>query len=262
MTEAQRTGTALSRGKQDPFRILAIDIGGSHLKAALIDADGRMLSEKRSVQTPHPCPPDVMVEALVALVRGLAPHARIAIGFPGVVRGGRVLTAPHWDAREWAGFELAASLSRRMQGAPARLINDAEMQGLAVIRGKGLELMLTLGTGAGTGLFRDGETTPHLELAHHPVHKRKTYDDYIGDAALEKVGKRHWNRRLARVIGILYALLRYDRLFIGGGNSANVSLQLPDRVTLVSNDAGIEGGAMLWATPADARMATITVETK
>jgi polyphosphate glucokinase len=262
VTAGPRPGAALSTGTQDPFRILAIDIGGSHLKAALIDADGRMLSEKRSVKTPHPCPPDVMVEALVALVEGLAPHARIAIGFPGVVRDGRVLTAPHWNAKEWAGFELAASLSRRMLGAPARLINDAEMQGLAVIRGEGLELVLTLGTGAGTGLFRDGEAMPHLELAHHPIHKGKTYDEFIGKVALEKVGKRHWNRRLARVIPILYALLRYDRLFIGGGNSANVSLDLPDRVTLISNDAGIKGGAMLWATPAGAGMTTITVETE
>jgi polyphosphate glucokinase len=250
VTAGPRPRAALSAGQKDPFRILAIDIGGSHLKAALLDADGRMLSEKRSVKTPHPCPPDAMVEALTGLVEGLAPHASIAIGFPGVVRAGRVLTAPHWDATEWAGFELAASLSRRMQGAPARLINDAEMQGLAVISGQGLELVLTLGTGAGTGLFREGETMPHLELAHHPVHKDKTYDDYIGDAALKKVGKQHWNKRLARVIGILDALVHYDRLFIGGGNSTKVSIHLPDNVTLVSNDAGIKGGAKLWATPA------------
>jgi polyphosphate glucokinase len=234
------------KGRAPAGRILAIDIGGMHLKAAVIDAGGRMLTQKVQVKTPDPCPPAVMVDALVSLVAPLPPHDKIAIGFPGVVRDGRVLTAPHWVTKEWANYELPINLSRRLHGAPALLINDAEMQGLAVITGKGLELVLTLGTGAGTGLFRNGEIMPHLELAHHPIRGDKTYNDYIGDAALKKVGAKRWNRRVARTIDILYALLHYDHLFIGGGNAVNVSLRLPDSVTLVSNDAGIEGGAKLW----------------
>lgn len=229
-----------------PLRILAIDIGGSHLKAALIDARGRMLTKKVTVKTPKVCPPNVMVDTLVELVKPLPSHNRIAIGFPGVVRGGVVLTAPHWGTEEWAQFELASQLSRRMGDAAARLINDAEMQGLAVIKGKGLELVVTLGTGAGTALFRDGEIMPHLELAHHPVHKKKTYNDYIGDRALKKAGKKHWNKRIACTVGILYRLLHFDRLFIGGGNAEKISINLPNNTVLVSNDAGIEGGAMLW----------------
>ncbi|HTH79360.1 MAG TPA: ROK family protein [Ramlibacter sp.] len=228
------------------LRILAIDIGGSHLKASVVDAQGRMLAQKVEVNTPHPCPPHVMVDALVTLVQPLPTHDRISIGFPGVVRDGRVITAPHWVTKEWADFELPKELSRRLHGASARMINDAEMQGLAVIKGKGLELVLTLGTGAGTGLFRDGDVMPHLELAHHPIRGDKTYDDYVGDAALKKAGVKRWNRRVGRTIGILYALLHFDHLFIGGGNAVNVSIQLPDNVTLVSNDAGVEGGAMLW----------------
>ena len=87
---------------------------------------------------------------------------------------------------------------------------------------------------------------PHLELAHHPIYKKKTYNDYIGDAALKKAGKKHWNKRIARMIDILYRLLHYDRLFIGGGNATKISICLPENATVVSNDAGIEGGAMLW----------------
>ena len=145
-----------------------------------------MLSEKVRLETPDPCPPKAMVGALLRLVKPLTGYDHIAIGFPGVVRAGRVVTAPHWDTRAWANFALAASLSQRLGGVPARLINDAEMQGLAVIHGKGLELVLTLGTGAGTALFRHGEIMPHLELAHHPLHKSATYNDYIGNAALKK----------------------------------------------------------------------------
>lgn len=228
------------------LRILGIDIGGTFLKAALLDARGHMLTERVRVRTPDPCPPAVMVDALVRLVAPLPPCNRIAIGFPGVVRSGRVVTAPHWKAGHWPQFELARILSRRLGGAPARLINDAEMQGLAVIDGKGLELMLTLGTGAGTGLFRDGQLMPHLELAHHPIRKNKTYNDYIGNAALKEVGRKRWNRRVARTIDILFSLLHYDRLLIGGGNAARISIKLPSHTVLVSNDAGIEGGAALW----------------
>jgi polyphosphate glucokinase len=230
-----------------PLRILAIDIGGSHLKAALIDARGRMLTDKLTVKTPAHCAPHTMIATLVKLVATLPPHDLLAVGFPGVVRGNHVVTAPHWNTKKWANFELANNLSRRLNGAPARLINDAEMQGLAVISGRGLELMLTLGTGAGTGLFSNGKVMPHLELAQHPVHKNKTYNDYIGDAARRKAGKKHWNKRVARVLNILYSLLHYDRILIGGGNAAHIAMRLPKNATLVSNDAGLEGGAKLWS---------------
>jgi polyphosphate glucokinase len=187
-----------------------------------------------------------MVRALVRLVKPLPAFNHIAIGFPGVVRDGRVVTAPHWGTRPWAHFELAKTLSRRLGGAPARLINDAEMQGLAVIRGKGLELVLTLGTGACTALFRHGEIMPHLELAHHPLHNNASYNEYVGDAALKKIGRKRWNKRVARTIETLHSLLNYDHLFIGGGNAARITIRLPDNASVVSNDAGIEGGAVLW----------------
>jgi polyphosphate glucokinase len=228
------------------LRVLGIDIGGSYLKAAVVDAKGRMLTEKLKLKTPDPCPPKVMVRALLQLVRPLTGYNHVAIGFPGVVRSGRVLTAPHWGNREWANFALANTLSQRLGHVPARLINDAEMQGLAVIRGRGLELVLTLGTGAGTGLFRNGDIMPHLELAHHPLHKNDTYNDYVGDAARKRIGRKRWNKRVARTIEVLHALLNYDHLFIGGGNASRINLRLPGNVTLVSNDAGIDGGAALW----------------
>ena len=229
-------------------RVLSIDIGGTGLKAALVTLDGKMLSKRHRIATPYPCPPAVMVEALIDLTAPFKSYDRIAIGFPGVVRGDCVLTAPHFDTREWAGFPLAQILGEKL-GAPTRLINDAEMQGLPVISGTGLELVLTLGTGAGTALFRDGALMPHLELAQHPVHKKKTYNDYIGDKARKKAGKKHWNRRVAKVIDILTTLLNYDHLYIGGGNAKKLAFDLPRNVTLVSNAAGLEGGGPLWRQP-------------
>ncbi|MGI4860511.1 MAG: ROK family protein [Janthinobacterium lividum] len=226
--------------------ILAIDIGGTGLKAALIDAQGSLIGERLRVPTPYPCPPEVLIATLVTLCHALGGYGRIAIGFPGVVRDGRVLTAPHFKDEHWSGYPLEAALSQALGNLPARLVNDAQMQGLAAIQGKGLELVLTLGTGAGTALFLDGQPTPHLELAHHPIRGRKSYNDYIGDLARQKIGRKRWNRRVLRTIGILESLLHYDHLYIGGGNAARIDIPLPPEVSTVSNDAGLKGGAALW----------------
>ena len=245
MSKRRTTRRPRRRTRQGP-RILAFDIGGSHLKAALIDANGRMLSDKLRVKTPMPCPPAVLIRALVDLVQPLPAHDRIAIAFPGRIWHGRVLTAPNLGGAAWENFDLARALSKRLGGAPARIVNDAEMQGLGVIKCKGIEFILTLGTGAGTGLFRDGELMPHLELAHHPIVKNKTYEDYIGDAARKKDGRKRWSMHVAHAVDVLYQLIHYDRLYIGGGNATKLMVELPRNVTLVSNDAGIAGGAGLW----------------
>ncbi|QIB34320.1 ROK family protein [Ancylobacter pratisalsi] len=226
--------------------ILAVDVGGTGLKAAVIDDEGVMISERERVDTPHPCPPQVLLDIYAGMAAKLPAFNRIAIGFPGVVRHGSVLTAPNLGTEAWAGFALAEGMSKRLGGHPARLINDAEMQGLGIVSGKGLEMVLTLGTGAGTALFRDGQLMPHMELAHHPVHEGLTYDEYLGVAAYEAHGKKHWNRHVAHVIELLYVLLHYDRLYLGGGNSKHVEIDLPDRVIIASNDAGLTGGAKLW----------------
>ncbi|WP_408734454.1 ROK family protein [Paraburkholderia bannensis] len=229
--------------------ILAIDIGGTGLKAAIVDAQGQMLTDRVRVATPHPCPPDLLVETLHTLVAPLVDRyapTRVSIGFPGFVRNNHVLTAPHLGLDDWNDVPLAQMLGKRLGIDAVRMINDAEMQGFAAIEGHGLEFVLTLGTGAGTALFRDGELMPHLELAHHPVSKKHAYDEYIGDAARRKAGNKRWNQRVQKVIGILESLVHYDKLWIGGGNAERLTFELPPNVATVPNDRGIEGGARLW----------------
>ena len=232
------------RAKSSEIHTLAIDIGGTGLKASILDSEGKMLVDEVRVPTPYPCPPKVLTDTLADLVAPLPSFDRISVGFPGVVRDGRVLTAPHFCDDKWTGFPFAKALSERL-GKPVRLLNDAEVQGLGIIAGRGLELVLTLGTGAGTALFRDGELMPHLELAQHPVHDGKTYNDYIGNDALLSKGVRKWSHRVHKTIHILYSLLHYDTLHIGGGNAAKV-LDPPEGVRIASNQAGITGGIRLW----------------
>jgi len=231
-------------GDTDAVRTLAIDIGGTHLKASVLDGAGKMLVDEVKVKTPYPCPPKVMLKALLRMLGPVKEYDRISVGFPGVVAKGNVVTAPHFGNRVWRNYPLADTLADHL-GKPVRLLNDAEVQGYGVVVGRGLELVLTLGTGAGTALFRDGELMPHMELAQHPIRGKKTYNDYVGDKALEKKGKRKWNRRVRRVIKTLHRLLNYDALFIGGGNSNAIKIP-PDGVFIVDNSAGITGGVRLW----------------
>ena len=233
---------------------LAIDIGGSHLKAGVLDATGAMVKGPARVVTPQPATSTALVGALVDLVRPLDRFDRISIGFPGFVRGGKVLTAPNLGGKDWSGFALPTVLAEKL-GKPARMLNDASVQGLGIITGVGLELVLTLGTGMGWALFYHGMLSPHLEMAQHTARKRKTYDEYIGHAALAAIGPRRWNKRLRRVISVFDTLSRFDTLHLGGGNAKLVATPLPERVRTASNEAGITGGVRLWDKRLDALFA-------
>ncbi len=239
----------MAEGKKEskslkPFT-LSIDIGGTGLKASVLDAKGKMVVDRVRVETPSPCPPKVMVEALVELVKPLPAFDRVSIGFPGVVREGQVVTAPHFGNDVWRNFPLAKTLGDRW-GKPVRILNDADMQGTAVIGGKGVELVVTLGTGVGTALFRNGELMQRMELAQHPAWDNKTYNEYIGDKVLKKKGKKKWNKRVQHALELLNTLLNPDRVYIGGGNARNIDFKLDPNTKAVSNDAGILGGITLW----------------
>lgn len=236
----QETGPAGS----GPYT-LAIDIGGTGLKASVLDAEGNMVHDRVRVETPVGSPPDVIVEALAKLIEPLPAFDRISVGFPGVVRDGKIRTAPNLKHEGWSGFDLAAAMARRL-GKPTRVVNDADMQGLAAINGQGVELVITLGTGFGTALYLDGRLAPHLELAHHPFRKGETYEEQLGNAARRKVGSKKWTKHLQRAIRNLRALLHFDHLYIGGGNAKKLSFTPDPDTTVISNEAGIKGGVALW----------------
>jgi polyphosphate glucokinase len=227
-------------------RILCIDVGGTGLKAAVISPRGKYLVKRVRVKTPKRRKPVHIVKALTDLASPLAPFDHVTIGFPGMIRGGKVMTAPAFGTDDWKGFDLAGALKKRLR-KPVKLFNDADVQGMAAIRGKGLELVGTLGTGFGTAWFRDGELMPHMDLAHLVMRRKDDFDVFIGDKTRRKIGSDHWNRRVKKLIGVLQTVFAYDHLYLGGGNSRCVKFKLPRNVTLVSNDAGMEGGAFAWS---------------
>ena len=169
---------------------------------------GGKIVERVRKRTPYPCPPPVLIRALDKLTFELPAWDRVSVAFPGVVRRGRVLTAPNLSTRRgpgtpispklrdaWAGFPLAAELETRLE-KPVRLSNDADMHGLAVIVGEGLELVITLGTGLGTALFYNGAPTPHLELALVPYEGEGTFQDLLGNQARRRIGNKQWSKRV------------------------------------------------------------------
>ena len=226
-------------------KVLSIDIGGSRIKATILDIEGKMLRDYVRIDTPSSADPEHIMQAIVELTRGFEPYTKVSVGFPGYVRKGVVYTAPNLSTEKWRGLDLSKRLSEILK-RPVRVLNDADMQGLGIATGKGLEMVVTLGTGFGTALLIDGNLLPHLEIAHHPVSKERDYDQYIGEKALEEVGIDRWNKRMRKVIEILKTVINYDHLYISGGNSKKINFKTDDKITLVSNIDGIKGGAKLW----------------
>lgn len=226
------------------IRTLSIDIGGSGVKAMVLDVTGKPLTERARLETPQPAKPEVVINAIVVLAAAQGDFHRVSVGFPGVVRRGVTETAVNLH-QDWIGYDLATTLSNQLY-KPVRVINDADMQGLGAIAGKGVELVVTLGTGFGSALFIDGKLVPNMEMGHHPFRKGETYEEQLRRAALEKIGEKKWNRRLSKAIATLQHLFNYDYLYIGGGEAVKVNMHLPLNVKLIPNVTGLLGGIALW----------------
>jgi len=227
------------------IKVLSIDIGGSHIKATILNSKGELQMDYDKIVTPLPANPENLIAAIKKLVTGFPGYTNISVGFPGYVKNGVVKTAPNLDNEAWKDFDLSTKLQQEL-GQPAKVVNDADMQGLGVVSGTGFEMVLTLGTGFGTALLMNGHLLPHLEIAHHPISKKNTYDEYIGEKALEKEGKKKWNLRMEKVFQVLKTVFNYDTLYIGGGNADKLNFKLDDNMKIVTNEDGIKGGARLW----------------
>ena len=224
---------------------ISIDIGGSGLKAMLLDPKGTPVSERQRVVTPEVPTPIAVLAGLDELRKLLTKFDRVSVGFPGVIKRGTTWTAANLNP-DWVGFPLAAELEKRWK-KPVRVANDAAVQGYGAIKGACVELALTLGTGLGSSLLTDGRLCPGLELGHHPWRKKgMCYEDYLGRRGLDKFGKKLWNKFLQAAIAQTSATFNWDFLYIGGGNTKKIDFVLPKNVSIVSNESGLLGGVYLW----------------
>ena len=225
---------------------LVIDIGGTGIKMITLDPAGEPVNERARELTPQPSLPEAVLGVCEQMVAAQPPSQRVSVGFPGVVVHGVVRTAPNLGSEDWAGFPLQERLTA-ICDRPTRVINDAELQGYGVIDGTGVELVLTLGTGLGTGLYTDGRLVPNLELAHHPWRKGATYEQRISNAERKRIGKGKWRVRVLRMLDQLEPIFNYDVLHLGGGNAKHLFPEtLPLNVKVFQNVEGMMGGINLW----------------
>jgi polyphosphate glucokinase len=239
-------------------RTLAIDVGGTGLKAVVLDPEGEMISERVRVETPYPCPPSMLLDALDKLAKNQPEYDRVSVGFPGAIRRGRVREVPAFSRRgqgeppdpdlvaKWSGFELEDHLQERF-GRPTRVANDADVQGCAVATGAGMELVITLGTGVGCAVFFDGALLPHMELSHGRFAEGLSIEVACGDHHREKIGNKAWRKLVMSALDTFEAMVLPDHIFIGGGNAKRLAPDTlgPNR-TVVPNISGLLGGIKLW----------------
>jgi polyphosphate glucokinase len=185
-----------------------------------------------------------MVKTVATLAAGWS-FDRVSVGIPSPVHHGRVAVDPVNLGKGWAGFDYAGAF-----GAPTKVVNDAAMQALGSYEG-GTMLFLGLGTGLGTALATDGIVQP-MELGHMP-YRKATFEDYVGEAALERRGKKRWARDVADVVATLSAALEPEYVVLGGGNAKRLS-ELPPNCRLGDNDNAYAGGLLLWAEEPPARI--------
>ncbi|MDQ1472338.1 MAG: polyphosphate glucokinase [Bryobacterales bacterium] len=218
--------------------ILVVDIGGHNIKVA----DSRHGEAVKLPSGPQMSPERMVADVKAATV-GWNPTA-ISIGYPGIVKKAGIVAEPHNLAPGWVGFDFAEAFS-----CPVRVINDAAMQALGSYEG-GSMLFLGLGTGLGSAMILDGVLAP-MELAHLPYRKGRTFEEYVGQAGLDRLGKPKWRRHVCKVIEMLRTALEADDVVLGGGNAPFLDPTLPEGVRLGSNANAFLGGQRLWAQSAD-----------
>lgn len=243
---------------------LGIDIGGSGIKAALVDvASGALVGERQRLPTPQPSRPAAVADTVaevVALVRAASPDAEpdaIGATFPAIVHHGVTMSAANVDDA-WIGESAQARLSERLD-APVHLLNDADAAGLAEVgfgaaRGiDGVVLVLTLGTGIGSALFLDGRLVPNTEFGHLNFAGHGSVEDWASDRARREDGLswKRWAKRLDRYLRHLSMLFSPELIVLGGGVSkhfeekfaARLTLDVPVVAAALRNEAGIVGAA-------------------
>jgi polyphosphate glucokinase len=215
------------------LKILVIDVGGTHVKVRATGQRKRLII---------PSGPRLTAQKMVAAVRKLTmgwAYDGVSIGYPGAVLHGRIVSEPHNLGSGWVGFAWQKAFGR-----PVKVINDAAMQALGSYQKKRM-LFLGLGTGLGAAMIVDGLLEP-MELAHLPYRKGRTYEDYVGDKGLKRLGKKRWRRHVNDVVTRLKVALEADYVVLGGGN-ARLIKKLPADARLGDNANAFRGGYRLWA---------------
>lgn len=213
------------------MKILVIDIGGTNVKVKVNNDQ-----ERRKIPSGSLLTPEKMVSDVLDFTKDWE-YDFISIGFPGIIKKGKIVTEPKNLGHGWSGFDFDSAF-----GKPVKIMNDASMQALGSYQ-EGVLLFMGLGTGLGTAIVADGCVIP-MELAHQ-AYKKGTYEDYVGLRGLERMGQIKWQNHVRNIVSRFTAAFLPDDIVIGGGNSKLLS-DLPPGCRLGNNHLAFDGGFRLW----------------
>ncbi|HEY1487726.1 MAG TPA: ROK family protein [Micromonosporaceae bacterium] len=247
----------MSDTKPGPRSVLGIDIGGTGIKGAPVNlGTGELVSERVRLLTPSPATPDAVAETVVELLGKIGVDGPVGLTLPAVVTDGTVRTAANID-KGWLGTD-AVGLFAKATGRAVAVVNDADAAGIAEVRfgagagRKGVIILVTLGTGIGSGLFVDGTLVPNTELGHLHLHHGDA-EDWAADSVRERddLNWKQYAERLEHYLELVQSLFWPNLIIIGGGISKKADKYLPhikvDTEVVpatLENDAGIVGAAM------------------
>ena len=228
------------------MKVLVIDVGGTHVKCVATDQ-----KKPAKIDSGPKLTPDRMVRQVLKATRGWRFDA-VSVGYPGVVRRGKIVREPHNLGRGWVGFDFEAAFGR-----PAKIINDAAMQALGGYEG-GKMLFLGLGTGLGSALIVDGVIAA-MELGHLQYSHGHTYEDYLGKQGRKRLGKNKWRRKVNKVVEAFRKALLPDSIMLGGGDVAKLK-RLPPHTRRGDNAYAFAGGFRLWERQAQNGKARVKID--
>jgi polyphosphate glucokinase len=239
-----------------------IDVGATSLKAGLVDPQGNLVGNRVKVRTTWPMTPQRLIEEIARLIVRLPNADRLALGFPGPIDDGVVVSGANLERRggpgteradelvvAWRGFDLQRRLASTFE-LDARVANDADVAALSCADGKGLELTATFGSGFGSGLTLDGRLQPHLECSQLRWSRRETFDDVLGEHARKRDGEQKWHTRALGALELLAEVIAFDNLHLAGGNAPRIRRdqlgELAAVTSVSSSRPGILGGVHLF----------------
>jgi len=240
------------------MEILGIDIGGSGIKGAIVDTEtGNLITERHRILTPKPATPEKVANAIQKIIRHFNWTGDVGCGFPTPLQHGKCLTGGNLH-ETWKGVQVDALFAEKT-GNEYSIVNDADAAGLSEIsfgagKGKkGTVIMITLGTGIGSGVFLDGKLLPNTELGHVLYKNGEIFEKYAADSVRKKenLTRKEWGKRLHKYFKHINLLLSPDLFIVGGGASKklgkfvnHIRIDTPIVAAEAENEAGIIGAAM------------------
>lgn len=221
---------------------LAAELAGTAMTAAVLDVEGVPLADPHRIALRRALEPEAFIDLLLAASEQQPGFDRVSVGFPGVVID-NVITSSQLEG-SWSSCPLGRMIEVRTERM-TRVVSNTDLRGYGVIRGEGVELVLTLGRGLGSALFIDGKLIPNLQLGLQTYKKKSSYSDHVGEVALAGVGAKRWTKRVWHLVDLIRPVFNPSRIYITGEKARRLKGDAPPDVKVLKR-TDLTGGVRIW----------------